>query len=29
VERIKLTMQDLQQQAAAAARGLTTVYQPG
>jgi len=29
VERIKLTMQDLQQQAAAAARGLTTVYLPG
>jgi AraC family transcriptional activator of pyochelin receptor len=29
VERIKLTMQDLQQQAAAAARGLTTIYLPG
>lgn len=29
VERIKLTMQDLQCQAAAAARGLTTVYLPG
>lgn len=29
VERIKLTMQDLQEQAAAAARGLSTVYLPG
>jgi AraC family transcriptional activator of pyochelin receptor len=29
VERIKLTMEDLQQQAAAAARGLTTIYLPG
>jgi len=29
VERIKLTMQDLQHQAAAAARGLSTVYLPG
>ncbi len=29
MERIKLTMQDLQEQAAAAARGLATVYLPG